>query len=246
MERHGTTRRIRGSVHQNITRQGSQTITEPSIMCPLSVVGLASPILIVGAHRAARYIQSHAEPISLNHASTHSNQRTTSRWLGFWPGTGTRRKGYPSNCPNWTRSRSPMDRFCNRLWLELYWRHKEATGLRHTIPVAHVEGPLWRLHCNIQALCQTSRIRSYTSGNHTAIRYGHRKQTPGCHTPSRYPAGYYRRVYHSSTIRDTEVLEPASHQVPRSCQVLVDQRSPTGTWLTRDLSIGMTNLSSWT
>ena len=54
-ECHGTMRHIRRSVHQNISRQGSQTIVEPSIMCPLSIIILASPILVVGAYQAAHY-----------------------------------------------------------------------------------------------------------------------------------------------------------------------------------------------
>jgi len=54
-EHYETMQRIRGSVHQNITRQGSQTITEPSIVGRLSIVELAGPVLIIGAHRAAHY-----------------------------------------------------------------------------------------------------------------------------------------------------------------------------------------------
>jgi len=48
-------RHITRSVHQNITRQGSQTVTKPSILGPISVIELAGPILIIGAHRAAHY-----------------------------------------------------------------------------------------------------------------------------------------------------------------------------------------------
>ena len=50
MEHHETMWHVRRSVHQNVTRQGSQTITEPSIMCPLSVIELAGPVLIIGAY----------------------------------------------------------------------------------------------------------------------------------------------------------------------------------------------------
>ena len=58
MEHHGTMQHIRRrSVHQNVTRRGNQTVTEPSIMCPFSIIELTGPILIVSTHQAARYSQ---------------------------------------------------------------------------------------------------------------------------------------------------------------------------------------------